>query len=138
MKKISSYYPVIGSQNGQALTGFFQQQLAFVTVYSSDWYWHLSMKDQPEVNVAIVDSNHKSVPAAFRQPVTGLLLNFEMDDVTAYYQTCVEKNWQIVLPLKDEPWGQRHFIASTPEPGLLLDIIQVIPPSAEFADNYHE
>ena len=96
------------------------------------------MKDQPIVNIAIVASDHESVPPAFRKPVSGMLLNFEIEDVAAYYQTCVDNDWNIVLPLKDEAWGQRHFIAATPEPGLLLDIIEVIPPSSEFADNYYD
>ncbi|MNR60687.1 hypothetical protein D3C85_1822330 [compost metagenome] len=41
----------------------------------------------------------------------------------------------ILLPLRDEAFGQRHFITVDPS-GVMLDIIQPIPPSPEFAALY--
>ena len=37
--------------------------------------------------------------------------------------------------LRDEPFGQRHFITRDPN-GVLIDVIKPIPPSAEFAAQY--
>ena len=36
------------------------------------------------------------------------------------------------LPLRDEAFGQRHFIVEAPG-GVLVDVIEPIEPSAEFA-----
>ena len=41
----------------------------------------------------------------------------------------------ILLPLRDEAFGQRHFITRDPN-GVLIDIIKPIPPSGEFAAQY--
>jgi hypothetical protein len=38
-------------------------------------------------------------------------------------------------PLRDEDFGQRHFITADPN-GVLIDVIKPIPPSAEFAELY--
>ncbi len=137
MKKLSSYYPVISAENGPRLAQFFIEELKFEAVFSSDWYWHLSMPGRADVNVAIVDCKHPSIPEAYRKPVQGLLLNFEMEDVSAYYEHAQAKGWDVLLALRDEDWGQRHFIAATPEAGLMLDLIEVIPPSEAFLKNYH-
>lgn len=137
MKNLTSYYPVISANNGARLAQFFIDELNFQAVFSSDWYWHLSMTGRADVNVAIVDCQHPSIPEAYRKPVQGLLLNFEMDNVSAYYAKAQAKNWEVLLTLRDEDWGQRHFIAATPETGLMLDLIEVVPPSKAFQENYH-
>ena len=41
----------------------------------------------------------------------------------------------VLLPLRDEAFGQRHFITSDPN-GVLIDIIKPIPPSGEFVAQY--
>ena len=41
----------------------------------------------------------------------------------------------MLLSLRDEDFGQRHFITSDPN-GVLIDIIEPIPASAEFAASY--
>lgn len=39
------------------------------------------------------------------------------------------------LALRDEDFGQRHFITRDPN-GVLIDVIKPIPPSADFAALY--
>jgi hypothetical protein len=41
----------------------------------------------------------------------------------------------MIVDLQDEPWGQRHFLLSDPT-GTLLDVVQQIPPSLEYAPAY--
>ena len=43
----------------------------------------------------------------------------------------------ILLSLRDEAFGQRHFITKDPN-GVLIDIIKPIPPTGEFAAQYVE
>ena len=40
-----------------------------------------------------------------------------------------------LIPLRDEAFGQRHFITADPN-DVLIDVIKPIPPSAEFAELY--
>ena len=41
----------------------------------------------------------------------------------------------ILRSLRDEAFGQRHFITKDPN-GVLIDVIKPIPPSAEFLAQY--
>lgn len=136
MQKLTSYYPVVSTFDGQELVSFFTQDLGFIIVFKSEWYWHLTMEDQPSVNIAFVQADHESVPAAYRQPVQGLILNIEMKDIDSFYTQTKGNDWNIVLDLKSEPWGQRHFIITTPASGLLIDFIEIVPPSVEYTDSY--
>ncbi len=138
MQKLTSYYPVVSTFEGESLVEFFVQKLGFDVVFQSDWYWHLTMRDQPTVNIAFVQANHESVPAAYRKPVQGMILNIEMKEIDAYYEQTKSHDWEVLLPLRSEAWGQRHFIVSTPAAGLLIDFIEVIPPSVEYSGNYSE
>jgi uncharacterized glyoxalase superfamily protein PhnB len=69
--------------------------------------------------------------------VSGLIINFEVRDVDAEYSRAQAAKLPILLSLRDEAFGQRHFMTQDPN-GVLIDIIQPIPPSAEFSLQYAE
>ncbi|RVU37973.1 glyoxalase [Hwanghaeella grinnelliae] len=133
--KIESYYPVIGTEDVRSATDFYQSMFGFVSVFEADWYVHLAMPDQPGVNLAILDCRHESVPANGRTAARGVLLNFETDDVDKEYRRLCAAGAEILLPLRDEPWGQRHFIVQAPG-GVMIDVIKIIEPSKEFQEQY--
>ena len=60
-----------------------------------------------------------------------MLINFEVEDPDAVYERVVAAGLPILRTLRDEPFGQRHFITSDPT-GVLIDVIKPIPPSEEF------
>ena len=43
----------------------------------------------------------------------------------------------ILRSLRDEAFGQRHFITADPN-GVLVDVITPIPPTGEFVEQYEE
>jgi catechol 2,3-dioxygenase-like lactoylglutathione lyase family enzyme len=133
--KITSYYPVLAVTDVAATAEFYRRVLPFVSGYESDWYVHLVSPGRPHVNLAIVDCRHDSVPSSARRPVQGLLLNFEVEDVDGAFEAVRKLDVPVVLTLRDEPWGQRHFIVQDPN-GILIDVIKPIRPTAEFADYY--
>ena len=71
----------------------------------------------------------------YRKPVQGLLLNFEIDDVDAEYARLKAAGLSILRDIKSEDFGQRHFITHDPA-GVMIDVIKVIAPTAEFAAQY--
>lgn len=71
----------------------------------------------------------------YRKPVQGPLLNFEIDDVDAEYARLKAAGLPILRDIKSEDFGQRHFITHDPA-GVMIDVIKVIPPTAEFAAQY--
>ncbi len=135
MAKITSYYPVLATTDVAAAARFYEKHFGFRRLFDADWYVHLQQIEHPEVNLAILDAHHETVPANHRAPAQGLLLNFEVDDVDAEYDRLSQAGCDMLLPLRDEPWGQRHFIMRGPD-GVLLDIIKPIAASAEFTSAY--
>ena len=82
-----------------------------------------------------MDYAHETIPEAFRAPARGVLVSLEVEDVDAVYERFTAAGLPIHLSLRDEPFGQRHFISVDPG-GLLVDVISPIPLSPEFARFY--
>ena len=131
----TSYYPVLGCRDVAASRDFYVRHFDFEIGFEADWYVHLRHRTAPEVNLALLAHDHPSVPAAHRRPADGPVLNFETDDVDGFYDRCRQAALPIALELRDEDWGQRHFILVDPG-GVLVDVIKVVPPSAEYAAAY--
>lgn len=133
--KLTSYYPVICTSKIAETRIFYETHFGFTPAFESDWYVHLTSQDDSRVNLAIMDHTHPTIPEGYRKPVQGLLLNFEVADVDAVYARAQAAGLDIRLTLRDEAFGQRHFIMADPS-GVLVDVIKPIPPSAEFAAQY--
>lgn len=133
--KVTSYYPVLMTEDVGGTAAFWQRHFGFLPRFESDWYVHLQSEADEQVNLAILDGRHETIPAEGRGAVSGLLLNFEVEDVDAEYARLRAAGLPILLDLRDEPFGQRHFITADPN-GVLIDVITPIPPSAEFAEQY--
>ncbi|WP_313198895.1 VOC family protein [Rhizobium sp.] len=133
--KAVSYYPVIMTADVAGTAAFYIQHFGFEALFSADWYVHLQSKESEHVTLAILDGGHETIPEAGRGTVSGLLLNFEVEDVDAVYERLTAAGLPIRLDIRDEDFGQRHFITADPN-GVLIDIIKPIPPSAEYAAMY--
>ncbi|MGH8790854.1 MAG: VOC family protein [Cupriavidus necator] len=134
--KVTSYYPVIMTGEVAGTAAFYQRHFGFVALFTSDWYVHLQLAGDASVNLGVLDGSHETIPAPARGQCTrGLLLNFEVEDPDAVHDRLQAAGLPILLPLRDEAFGQRHFITADPN-GVLIDIIKPIPPSGEFAAQY--
>lgn len=133
--KCTQFYPVIMTDAVAVTARFYVDHFRFAPAFESDWYVHLQSREDPAVNIAVLDGQHETVPAAGRGHVAGLLINFEVEDVDAEFARAEATGLPILLPLRDEPFGQRHFITRDPS-GVLIDVITPIPPSPEFAAQY--
>lgn len=63
---------------------------------------------------------------------TGVLVAVETNVADTVAVRASAQGPAVVQPLRDEAWGQRHVILRDPE-GLLVDVVQPIAPSADFA-----
>lgn len=133
--KSTSYYPVIMTSDVVATAAFYCAHFGFKALFENDWYVHLQSAEESHVALAILDGSHETIPTVARGRVSGLLLNFEVADVDAIYAACQSAGLPILREIRDEDFGQRHFITADPN-GVLIDIIKPIPPSAEFAAMY--
>lgn len=133
--KVTSYYPVLLSADVTKAAAFYVTQLGFRPLYQADWYVHLQSQDNPAVNLGLVAKDHATIPEAWRGRTGGMLLNFEVEDPDAHYTRLQAEGVKIALGLRDEEFGQRHFIVAAPD-GVLIDMIRPIPPSDDHAALY--
>ena len=133
--KTTSYYPVLMSDDVAAQAAFYKEHFGFKALFESDWYVHLQSSEDKRVNLGIVQWDHETVPPAGRAKTQGLLINFEVRDPDAVYARVQAAGLPVLRTLRDEAFGQRHFITADPC-GVMIDVIKPIPPSAEFAAQY--
>ena len=133
--KTTSYYPVLMTDDVAGTADFYVRHFRFARVFDSGWYVHLQSSEDKRVNLAILDGSHDTIPEAGRGRVSGMILNFEVKDPDAEYERARAAGLPIHLSLRDEAFGQCHFITADPN-GVLIDIIKPIPPSGEFVAQY--
>lgn len=133
--KLTSYYPVLCTARVAETAAFYTRHFGFTPAFEAEWYVHLAGPAGSGANLGIVDHAHPTIPDGYRRPVQGLLINFEVADVDAEYERARTAGLDIRLALRDEAFGQRHFIVADPN-GVLIDVIKPIKPSAEFAAQY--
>jgi catechol 2,3-dioxygenase-like lactoylglutathione lyase family enzyme len=133
--KTTSYYPVLMTDDVAGVAAFYKSHFRFRPLFESDWYVHLQSSEDPGVNLGLVAGDHETIPPEARGRASGLLINFEVEDVDSVYERIVAAGLPILLALRDEPFGQRHFITRDPT-GVLIDVVKPIPPSAEFAQQF--
>lgn len=130
---ITTSYPVLMTRDVAGTSAFYRDHLGFDLVFETSWYVSLRSGGG---ELAVLEADHPSVPAVYRTPSAGLLINLEVEDVDAVHQRLiVDGHLTEVAPLQSEDFGLRHFIISGPD-GVLIDVITPIEPSAEFAAAY--
>lgn len=137
--RTNSFYPVILTDKVEESSKFYTDFFGFEIVYNADWYVSLrKSKSSFPFELALIDSSHPTIPVAYKKSVQGLILNFEVEDVDKeYHRLIISENLPLKLDIRDEVFGQRHFITSDPN-GVLIDVIKVIPPSQEESTQYVE
>ena len=135
--QLTQFYPVVQTDDVATTTAFFEDNFGFSRAFDSDWYVHLQNPEQPEVNLAVLAYDHPTLPVEGQHTTQGMIINFEVEDATAEDKRLRDAGLTLVKPLVDEPFGQRHAIFGGPL-GILIDLVQVIPPSPEFLAGYSE
>lgn len=128
---LTSSYPVLMTTDVAATTAFYRQHFGFEATFETQWYVSLR-RDRWEL--AVLDSGHETVPAAYRgRAAGGMLLNLEVDDVDAEWERL--RNLEVLLPVRTEEFGQRHFILAGPD-GVLIDVITNVEPAEAYASSF--
>ncbi len=134
--KTNSYYPVLMTHDVAGTSAFYVKHFAMRPLFEADWYVHLQSTEDTGVNLGVVAADHPTVPEAARgRGAAGLLINFEVDDPDAVYERLRAQGLPMLLDLRDESFGQRHFITADPN-GVLIDVIKPIAPGPEYAGQY--
>jgi|SRR5690606_17514735 catechol 2,3-dioxygenase-like lactoylglutathione lyase family enzyme len=131
--ELTSFYPVICTDKVAESRDFYVRLFGFEVTFEADWYVSLR---RGSYELALLDRTHPTLPEGFRRPAAGLLLNFEVADADAEWDRLVTREGLTPeLRLRSEDFGQRHFIVADPN-GVLIDVIQPIEPTPEYAAQY--
>jgi uncharacterized glyoxalase superfamily protein PhnB len=74
-----------------------------------------------------------TIPEGFGRTTSALLFNLEVPSVESEYERLRAAGVEILQPIEDLPAGQRHSICRGPG-GVMVDVIEVVPPGPEYAD----
>ena len=132
---INTLFPVLCSNNVATARDFYVRLFGFRIVFDAGWYAQLQDPSTPAVQLGFVARDHETVPERFRTLPRGVLVTVEVDDADAIYARARDLGLSIELPLRDEAFGQRHFMTVDPD-GLIVDVVKLIPYSSEYAAAY--
>ncbi|SEF32876.1 Glyoxalase/Bleomycin resistance protein/Dioxygenase superfamily protein [Amycolatopsis pretoriensis] len=114
-----------------ATTRFYADVIGLPVTVELDWFASVNA-GAPGYEISFVRRGHDSVPEGYRAAeTTGLMFGLVVEDATGEAKRLAEAGVELVTPVVDEPWGQRHFYVADPN-GVLLDVIEMIPADPEW------
>ena len=128
-------FPVFIVRDLDVAKAFYLENLGFDVIFSGDWYIHLVSKQGVQVGFLLPDQPYQ--PPIFHKQHSGegVIFSLEVADADAAYAAAKSQSLTIVLELRSEDWGQRHFCIQDPN-GVYLDIVQSFEPTEEYRRDY--
>lgn len=131
----NSSFPVFIVKRLDSAKAFYINYFGFSVAFENEWYLHLISESGIQVGFMLPDQ--PTQPDVFQQAYSGdgVIFSMEVDDADAAFAEVKEKALDVVLALRSEDWGQRHFCVKDPN-GVYLDIVQAIDATEEYQQGY--
>lgn len=126
-----SLFPDICSDHVAGSRDFYVGLFDFEILVDIGWYAQLRAPNDENLQIAFVDRASDTVPEPVRKRPQGVFVTVEVEDVDDAHSRAIELGLEILLSLRSEGFGQRHFMTVDPN-GLPVDVYTTIPPSPEF------
>jgi catechol 2,3-dioxygenase-like lactoylglutathione lyase family enzyme len=135
MIKPNSAFPVFIVKHLHETKTFYTKYFGFDVAFENEWYLHLLTETGIQVGFLLPDQ--PSQPDIFHKacPGEGVIFSLEVENADTAYTEAQGNSLDIVLELRSEDWGQRHFCVRDPN-GVYLDVVQAIEPTGEYTQNY--
>jgi uncharacterized glyoxalase superfamily protein PhnB len=117
---LKNIYPLVIVDNLESIKQFYTQALGFTLVFESEWYIQLD-KDNRQLAFMLANTQNQPPILHTRFSGKGLVITLEYSDVDSIYASFTQPD-KIVQELRDEPWGQRHFLVQDPV-GIIIDLV---------------
>lgn len=128
LNSVSALYPVIAVEDPVATAGDLEALLPVERVFDSDWYVQL-LSANGALQLGLLRFDHDSMPANHQTSASGMLLTVDAADANAVWNT-LNGRFEVVQPIRDEEWGQRHFILKL-NGGVLVDVVEMLESQGE-------
>jgi len=102
---------------------FYTELLGFGVTFENEFYLLLHTHNQ-QAEISFLLPNHPSQQRVFQQAFAGkgMFLTIEVEDVDVVYKQLLDKDVEMEIEIRDEPWGDRHFAIVDPN-GIGIDIV---------------
>ena len=125
MIEIEAMFPVMVTTELEAVKKFYESVFSFNAVfYDPKFYLHL-VSPSTGVQLGFLTPNHTTQPD-FLHPIMstdGYVISLEVKDASQAYAEAKILNLDIAMQLKEEAWGQIHFMLKDPA-GFRIDMVQ--------------
>ena len=130
-----SSFPVFTVVDLDAARTFYTEHFGFELVFAGEWYIHLVSKQGVQIGFLLPDQ--PTQPEIFHKPYSGdgVIFSLEVEHAEAAFAEAKSRSLNVVLELRTEDWGQRHFCIKDPN-GVYIDIVQSFEPTAEYLSDY--
>jgi uncharacterized glyoxalase superfamily protein PhnB len=125
MIDIEAIFPVMVTHNLKAVKQFYETVFGFTAVfYDADFYLHL-ICEKSGAQLGFLVPNHQLQPVFLHSAMApdGFVISFEVKDAAVAYAQAQRLDVNLVMPLKEEDWGQIHFMVLDPA-GFRVDVVQ--------------
>ena len=131
------FFPILTTDKLAECRDFYRLYFGFNVVFEADWYIHLV--SEKGIQLGFLQPGHATQPEFLHRayPGQGIIYSFEVDNVDEEYQKLKNSPVQILLPVRTEEWGQKHFMVQDPG-GMTLDLVEAVEPASEYKDKYTE
>ncbi len=106
---------------------FYTKNFNAKIIFDCGWYLNMEFGDTKST----LQFMSPQQPDQLTSDGSGLIYNFEVDDVDLEYEKLIKLKNQAIMPLDNHPWGDRGFAISDPN-GITLYIYSIREPSQEF------
>lgn len=126
-------YSLVVVADTEELRDWYVRHLGFSVGFELDWVVLLASPGKRPFGVCFMREALDHQLPQFRTRITGdaLVLTLEVDDVEEALREIEATGIGPEVSLRDEPWGQRHFMLRDPA-GIWLDVVQPIEPHPDF------
>lgn len=125
MIEIQAMFPVMVTQHLDAIKQFYEVVFGFNAVfYDPSFYLHL-VSPTTGAQLGFLLPNHGTQPE-FLQPLMttdGYVISLEVKNAAQAYAEAKNLTLNIVMEIKEEVWGQTHFMLQDPA-GFRIDVVQ--------------
>ena len=113
------------SKNVEKTAGFYERFFGMNRHFDSDWFIVLTHESLSGLELGVLKRDNEIVPKSARNPPTGLIITFVVDDCDSIHKMTVEHGVNIIEPPTDMPYGQRRMLIQDPD-GTVVDVSSLI------------
>lgn len=125
MIEIDAMFPVMVTTNLEAIKAFYESVFGFSAVFfDPGFYLHL-VSPNSGIQLGFLMPEHATQPEFLRPLMStdGYVISLEVKDAAQAYAEAQKMNLTIAMALKEEAWGQIHFMLQDPG-GFRIDVVQ--------------